>query len=174
MKCIDCQYDLSAITGDRCPECGRSFDSRDASTYASSSQTWTAAWSKNWQARIAAISTLIALLHVVSGYVALVIGRLDLARWPIRTGQDDPKSINGVTLCLCIFWLLTFHLQLLAFCVWFFSSTPLWFQMMNAQSHYYIRRTRHRVLLAISTCIWLLAFLELSIDPAMIYPWMID
>lgn len=174
MKCLDCQYDLSAITSNRCPECGRAFDLNDSSTYAASSRTRAMAWFENWQARVIAICTLIPLLHVASGYVALVIGRIDIGRWPIRTGQDDPKSINGVTLCLCIGWFLTFYLLLPTFCVWLFSSISLWFQTMDAGSSHYSKRARYKALLTASVGIWFLTLLHLACDPADISPWMLD
>lgn len=34
--CIDCSYDLRALTEPRCPECGRAFDPDDPATYRTS------------------------------------------------------------------------------------------------------------------------------------------
>jgi hypothetical protein len=33
MRCIDCKYDLSNLTENRCPECGRAFDPSDPNTF---------------------------------------------------------------------------------------------------------------------------------------------
>ena len=33
MRCLDCGYDLKALSELRCPECGRAFDPNDPATY---------------------------------------------------------------------------------------------------------------------------------------------
>ena len=33
MRCLSCQYDLKNLADNRCPECGRAFDPKDANTF---------------------------------------------------------------------------------------------------------------------------------------------
>ena len=40
MRCFGCQYDLSNLSGHRCPECGRAFDPNDPRTFLSGAMPW--------------------------------------------------------------------------------------------------------------------------------------
>lgn len=40
MFCLGCRYPLRGLTGGVCPECGRAFDPKDATTYAPTARRW--------------------------------------------------------------------------------------------------------------------------------------
>jgi predicted amidophosphoribosyltransferase len=69
MRCLNCKYDLRKRTEHRCPECGRDFDPKDASTFESEQPTRTNVWF------IVAIAflLLVILMPVVAFLYAMAI-----------------------------------------------------------------------------------------------------
>lgn len=92
MRCLGCEYPIHDITTRVCPECGRSFDPDDPSSFTKDEkearfQRW--AWQAAWV--IATSPVLAALLAVALYFLAWMM----LGRRP-RPNLDDPKYIPVV------------------------------------------------------------------------------
>jgi len=93
MRCLSCDYDLSASLAGPCPECGRLFDSANPATYRNEAARDTLTKPLLWMNFALALSPVLtaAMLHL-----CLVGARVSLGRWPHRWGLDDPKGIDGI------------------------------------------------------------------------------
>jgi hypothetical protein len=88
MRCLACQYDLSHLTGQRCPECGRALDLNDPSTFDDGRR------SSPWPRRLCILIALSALLLPLMWYSTWLAAVISLGHLP-RPYEDDPKFING-------------------------------------------------------------------------------
>lgn len=135
MKCLECQYDLSAITSNKCPECGRAFDRGDSDSYFGKKHV-SKRLRQDKTANVAMLGSVIAsAAHTSLVYAALLIARLKLGRWPNRYGMDDPKDISWTTYGLQVFWMYTWWVLLASIAlgvVWTAFAFHRWWRVTDS------------------------------------------
>jgi hypothetical protein len=67
VRCRACKYDLRDLTENRCPECGRAFDPKDATSFALDNPT-----SVIWRT----VSDVLLYLLVLSPFIIVVLATL--------------------------------------------------------------------------------------------------
>jgi hypothetical protein len=98
MYCFGCEYELVGLGDDRCPECGRLFDSSDPKSFASEQfMVHRDRRARRFEFALIAVA-LVPLFANVFGFTSLIIARYSLGRWPYRGGRDDPSYVPGVGL----------------------------------------------------------------------------
>lgn len=175
MKCLGCQYDLSAITSDKCPECGRSFDKRDPMTFDARETRPLGRLIDRAILSVLATFCCCAILHIVTGYIALVAARIDLGRWPHRMGRDDPKYINWFVSTLHLTWFITaaFAFVLILFAVPLVPTAI--FRLMQVQNSIVGENRRLKWTVVIATVVLGIGLIvDTKYDPARIGVWMLD
>lgn len=175
MKCLDCQYDLSAISSGKCPECGRAFDRNDSSTFF----TWQPMPITQVLHRVMCVGFASIcgsfLLHMCAGYAALFAARIELGHWPHRMGRDDPKDINWLVKTLYWIWILAggMTIWLMLICAPFVLCTAL--KLFLARKRGMPRERRVKLVILIATAItYVVMILNMKFDPAQIGVWMMD
>lgn len=64
MRCLSCRYDLSHLTEQRCPECGRAFDPSDPATFESEATKQTI---RSWAAGLVIVAIVSNAMSFASG-----------------------------------------------------------------------------------------------------------
>ena len=98
MYCIDCNYELLCLEAGRCPECGRTFDPDDETTYRHNP-------SKEEYPELVRVlewvllgSGSLPLLANAFGLLMLLVARASLGRWPDMRGSESPNTIPATQL----------------------------------------------------------------------------
>ncbi len=175
MKCLDCQYDLQAITGNVCPECGCDFDKSDPTTFETRQRVSVGQKFDRAAYLFFVLMSGSSVFHVLSGYAALVAARIALGHWPNRVGKVDPKSINWFVSVLHTAWLFSGLLAGLLLSL----AVPLVLVAIVrlAVTQEYDTARKRRIKWTILTATLMIAVglvLHLNHDPAEITAWMID
>ena len=77
MYCLGCEYVLNGIDGTACPECGRLFSARDASSYATVRRRW---YKKAFESTMPTVLSLLGAFNVFACIMAgavMVAGIID-------------------------------------------------------------------------------------------------
>jgi len=92
VRCLTCHYDLKNLTAHRCPECGRAFDRKDASTFETSSN-------------LPADNSMFYLVGDAFLLVCFLFGASDFIRKGVHTWwQIVPLIVAGVSVLRMILW----------------------------------------------------------------------
>lgn len=175
MKCLDCQYDLSAITSNKCPECGRVFDKHDPMTFDAREPGWLGKIVDRFVFSIFAAASSCALLHIFVGYVALIAARFDLGRWPHRMGRDDPKFINGFVSAMHLGWLVLGLLAVFLLALSFVLIFVALFRLLRHNNQLSRQQRLQRLMFLAGTALIETCFVvHHNLDPAQISVWMLD
>lgn len=105
MFCKACDYNLTGVTANGCPECGRAFDPKDANSFSGvSADQLIGPRRALWIALI--IADVGVLLPVPLAYFAALNAQAELGWWP-RASRDDPKGLKLDLPFDELFWLFT-------------------------------------------------------------------
>lgn len=175
MKCLECQYDLSAITSSKCPECGRAFDKQDPMSVDLQQPGRFGKLVDRFVYSIFAAASTCALLHIFVGYVALVAARIDLGRWPHRMGRDDPKFISGFVSAMQLGWIILGLLAAVLLSISFVLSFVALFRLSRCYDQLSRQKRRERLMILGATALIETCFVvHHNLDPAQISVWMLD
>lgn len=164
MRCPSCRYELAGCprreAGGRelvtCPECGRNVDPAECETERD--------YSGPALGVVAFVLSAAPLAAHAMGYVILVAARLELGRWPRRTGLDDPTELDSVWPLMIV----SFFLILMAG-----AGPVMWpallLGMGLARDWVWLRRA-----LVAPVVIWCIGVLLMRWDPAEVWVWLMD
>jgi hypothetical protein len=164
MRCLTCQYDLSHLAEQRCPECGRAFDLNDPSTFVHGRL------SSPWPGRLCIFIALSAFLLPVLWYSTWLAAVISLGH-PPRPYVNDHQFING--------WVSGFRCLT---CIIFNLSLPLFFlnlmlAVMTGIQRYVAERRLHLRLvtpIGLTLAIWVLAVFLVIASGGDVAAWFFD
>ena len=172
MNCLDCEYDLRGLPAGSCPECGRAFDPLDPSSFRPGNSR-SPRLPMHLALLIVIASSLVPVLHVVSGHLALVAARLSLGHWPHRFGRDDPKYIGGGVGFLHSVWMILTVLLIPAIVAWLVFAAAAMFPRRDVDGESELSLFR-KPIVAITFFTWIAAIPIIFLDPAKVGVWMFD
>jgi hypothetical protein len=160
MYCLTCEYELVNLVGGLCPECGRSFDPTDSSTFDTAPRFTKRLRVYTWVIYGAASVPLLANAVLV---FSLLVARGVLGRWP-TAWVDDPGSIefvNGIHYGVALLLLLSLPSGILTLGL-----------LVAGLFHVVIRRLAWTGTIAIS--LWGAGVILFFWDPAKAWMWFFD